>query len=205
MKKLIFIFSFLLVFASINCQIRPGVIALQKSTAAPCGTMNLVLYSEEMDRVAGNPYTQTDITIVANQANDLNGETTLESFEYYVDHGGAYIYQTVTVTASTTYRLSFEARLGTAGAGDNLRYRILRGDTYATIIAATHYENLLNAVTPIRVSVEFTVPVGCTSVRCYMIDDSTDEHFTGTVFIGRVQIESDGSCYIKTEATHIHP
>lgn len=37
MKKLIFIFSFLLVFASINCQIRPGVVALQKSTAAPVG------------------------------------------------------------------------------------------------------------------------------------------------------------------------
>jgi hypothetical protein len=196
MKRLIIIFF---VFLSVALQAQmPGVVASSGGVVGTCiGTMNLLIYSEVL---SNGVYEVQNETITDNQANDLEGNNTLESCNAFWDN--MLIRQSVTVTGNTTYRFSFDAQRGTATA---VWYRIFgANDSWANIVEPTNYYNSINASTPTRISIEFTTPANCTHLHVEPVADIASGA-RGTTFIGRLQLESNGSCYIETTDTHIHP
>ena len=176
----------------------PGTETAPAPLAPECN-QNLVLWSEVMDEDGlDNPWVTTNITSLANQANDLNGDLTLERMTFTWNDN--WLYQTVIVIANTTYRFSFEAQRGTALEA---HYAIYDNDHFDFIVATTSYYAAINGVTPTRIEIEFTTPVGCTSVR--VCPSRATPVNVGNMFIGRCQLEENGSCYIKTEGVPITP
>jgi hypothetical protein len=168
------------------------------TTEEPGDYQNLLLWSEELDRIAGSPWDTSNVTIAANLANDLNGEATLDraTFSWNTNDWR----QTVTVSASTDYVFSFEAKRGTATAA---AYAIYNLSGFSWIVATTSYYDDINADTPVRISVPFTTPVGCTSVWCCVLRDANAT--SGNMYAGRAQLRlaSYPEGYIKTEDTAI--
>jgi len=163
--------------------------------ATPADTQNLLLWSEDMSNAVWN---KANIDITVNQANDIDGQPTLDEADYQWSNSN--MYQQLAVTASTQYVFSWEAKRGTATA---VTYRIYDSTHYSYIIAATDYYASINASTPVRISVPFTTPSGCLQVRLSLLYETvlTD----GTVYVGRAQLRlnSHAEGYVKTEgATH---
>jgi hypothetical protein len=163
-------------------------LAILDSTVS-ANAQNKVLYSEKLDEY---PSWEVDQTVLENQANDLEGNATLDR----LTQGSAFTsaFANVNVVGSTNYVFSFDAKRGTLAEA----YYKVRDVTHsADIIAPTGYYSLINGSTTTRVSFPFTTPAGCTHIHVVIILADG----TGTIFIGRVQVAEVGKIYIKTTDT----
>lgn len=164
-------------------------------------TQNLVKYSEQLDNSSWYKSSGLSVTSI-NADYDLDGNATLE--EITVTNGTSSIRSDPTegnlssVIPGETYRFSFDVKRGTL---TELKYSVRDGTHSSDIIAATSYYTSTSTSVQ-RVSFEFTVPTGCTLVYILPL---RDPETTGTVYLGRVQIEENSSCYVETTSTPITP
>ena len=115
----------------------------------------------------------------------------------------------VTVTASTNYTFAFYAKSGTM---TDVKYSVYNITGAANIIAPTSYISQINGSTDTLIVVNFTTPVGCTQVNCFMVRDSG---VTGTTFVGATglfqgtltaaQILNEGGIPLTTTAAASNP
>lgn len=96
--------------------------------------------------------------------------------------GASNVHQAVTVSPSTQYTFSFQAKAGTLATPKYSVYDVTHG---ADIVSATSYAGSINGSTFSTVSVTFTTPAGCTSINVYLERDSVG---TGTVFVTHAQL-----------------
>lgn len=124
--------------------------------------------------------------------------TTVAGEQLTFTAGGAELYENITVTASTQYTFSFWAKRGTA---TGLKYCIYNNSGATFPVADTSYYAQTNSSTWTRISVTFTTPVGCTSIRIY----PNRSGVTGTMFLRYAQLEAGASAtsYIPTVAATV--
>jgi len=164
-------------------------------------TQNLVKYSEQLDNSSWFKSSGLSVTSI-NADYDLDGNATLE--EITVTNGTSHIRSDPTegnlssVIPGETYRFSFDVKRGTL---TELKYSVRDATHSSDIIATTSYYTSTSTSVQ-RVSFEFTAPIGCTLVYIYPLRDLET---TGTVYLGRVQIEENSSCYVETTSTPITP
>ena len=91
--------------------------------------------------------------------------------------------QYVTVIPATTYTFSFYAIRGTA---TNLTYSVFDNINGINILAGVSYYSQLNSQTWTRVSLTFTTPATCTSIRVYPIRDNG---VLGSFYLWGAQLE----------------
>lgn len=123
---------------------------------------NLLTYSQELDNTA---WTAGTGTVTANSQIAPDGSLTADTCTTTGTTAQS-IYQSVTVSAATSYTFSFYVRLGSLAAS-NFTIAVYN-NTAASFIAA----DVIPTQTPTtsewtRISYVFTTPVGCTSVRVY--------------------------------------
>lgn len=197
MKRL-FLYLFLLLTPVVSGQILTGVVASSQGTSC---NENLFTWSEVIDPSTHDDWYAQNATIVQNQSNDLLGNATLEqitttSTTAYLEYYGTGTYNTV--TPSTTYYLSFDCTRGTMS---ELTYGVYDITHSVTLVDATsYYSQTAGAVQ--RVSLSFATTAGCTEIIVYPLFEAG---VTGTVFLGRMQLTSNGSCYITTTTLAITP
>lgn len=139
---------------------------------------NLLLRSAEFNNAS---WVKSNITVTADTQVSPDGTANGDTCD--VTNATNSVYQDVTVSASTVYTLSWYAKRGT---GTSLNYRIFNNTGAADIVASTNYYSSLNSSSYTRVIVTFTTPVGCTSARIYLSNDSG----VGTFFPWGAQIEA---------------
>ena len=144
---------------------------------------NLLTYSNQADNAAwtkSNSFVQTNLLTYSQQIGGTNwitsgtGTATVNSAvapdgtftaTRIVNTGAFSEYQTVTVTASTSYVFSFYAK---NNGGTIASYRVYNNTGSADIIPITSYFSSINDTSYTRITVAFTTPVGCTSVLVYV-------------------------------------
>lgn len=155
---------------------------------------NLCVRSSEFTHASWTALSLTpvDNTVVSPDGTTNAAQVTLNLTTHF-------LYQTISVTASTNYNFSFWAKRGTAA---ELKYSIYNIPGGADIISATSYYAQTNASTWTRITVNFTTPVGCTSIRFYPLRNSG---VLGTVFIWGAQLEAGrtATSYIPTTSAQI--
>jgi hypothetical protein len=104
-----------------------------------------------------------------------------------------------TVTANTTYTLSFWAKLGTA---TDAKFSVVDASNSVNIVAPTSYLSQLVAGQWSRVKLTFTTPAGCTFIFPFVLRDSGS---LGTVLIWGAQLElgSVATSYIPTAGSTV--
>jgi len=162
---------------------------LKESTATQ---QNLMLWSEQLEQSPS--WTIAEGTIIINQARDLTGGKTLEQITSTTEFTPLYS-ANVTVLANTTYRLKFDCKRGTM---TDMKATLRDMTNSVNFVDGTSYYSQTSATVQ-RVTIEFTTPATCTSIRVYLLRDSGP---TGTVFLGRVQLENTNLDYITTTTTN---
>lgn len=92
-------------------------------------------------------------------------------------------YATFTVTPSTNYVFSFYVKRGTM---TDMKYSIYNQSNLSNIIGPTSYYSQTSPAGYTRISVPFTTPANCTSMRAYPLRDSD---VTGTMVWWGAQLE----------------
>jgi len=165
----------------------------QNNVVASVAAQNLFKYSEVLDNVW---WTKASLTTLADQAVDLEGNTTLEKFTStgtstqlrYVNNPSTYL----GVTEGVTYYISFDCKRGTM---TDMKYQVFDVTHSAVVIAATSYYAQTSSTVQ-RVSFSFTTPVGCTQMSVYLLKDNTSGQ---DVYIGRVQASTNPLApYVET-------
>ena len=200
MKKLLI--YLLLLFLTINLfSQKIGILA---ASAGGC-TQNLLKWSEVIDLPSSDAWSGYGISTIQNQAVDLAGNTTLEQIittgtGYYLEYVDWYSGTShwITVVPGITYYVSFDCTRGTM---INLKWSVYDQINDNNIVSPTSYYSQ-TSTTVHRVSLQFTAPAGCTLAHLFPIYDSGS---VGTVYIGRMQVQSNGSCYIQTTTSIITP
>ena len=145
---------------------------------------------QQSNYLANSPWAATggSITVTNNSAVAPDGTLTATLLNLTTTTGGWG--QVVTVTANTTYTYSFYAKLGTIPSA---KYSVYNVTASSELIVATSYTATTTDWT--RVSVTFTTPAGCTSVRCYPLRDPM---VTGTLYVwgAQCQLGSVASTYV---------
>jgi hypothetical protein len=190
MKKLII--GVLILFC---CNYIQGQASGMFATASSSSTsvQNLLLYSEQIDNAA---WDNSNTTITANAGNDLSGNTTMDRITLSSAWGGSS--QGITgLTASTSYVLSFDATRGSSGSSaEYVIYDTSNG--WATIANDSYYSS--TSTSPVRISVPFTTPSGCTAIAVVPYSGSA----TGDNFlIGRVQVSVPDKDYVTTTSSKV--
>jgi hypothetical protein len=137
-------------------------------------------------------------SVTANQDVAPDGTTTADLVTMVL---ASSVFQTIAVSASTTYTFSFWAKRGTK---TNLQYRVYDNIGAANITAPTSYYSSTSAGAFSRITHTFTTPAGCTSLRVY-IDDSNDGT-SGTFLVWGAQLNLGSSAltYIPTTTAAVY-
>lgn len=159
------------------------------------GGYNLLLWSQEVDNAASWSGNTGSISVTANQANDVEGNNTMEMVTTTAANDG-YWGQTLTVSPSTTYTLSFDVKRGTA---TDVNWGIRDQSNFNDLIAPTSYYSLTSATVQ-RIQLSFTTTGSTTSITVHPVYKGA----TGTVYIGRVQLapNSSDNYHITTTAAY---
>ena len=166
---------------------KDGVFLLEKAST------NLITHSEDFSNEA---WVKTGLTVDTNQI--LSPYGSLDADEVNITTANAhYLFDTISVSASTNYTFTFYVKKGTA---TDVSYSILNAINFTNIVNTTSYFNEISDTEWTRISVEFTTPSGCTSIRTYPLRDGLS---IGTVYIWGAMLEqsSQSSSYIPTQGT----
>lgn len=147
---------------------------------------NLLLYSEVLSNAA---WGSNSIGLTDNQSNDVSGNNTMELVNILAS--GNYISQSVTVTPSTTYYVSWDVKRGTS---TDIAYAIYDATNFNFITPSTSYYSSTSGVAQ-RVSFSFTTASNTTSIG---IQPIAGVAVTGTCYIGRVQLATSGAATYTT-------
>ena len=153
---------------------------------------NLLTWSQDFDNAAWNLF---NATVTANTTVAPDGTTTADTVTTNTNPASNGIWQSVTVTASTQYTFSFYARRGTA---TDLKYSVYNNTGGADIVAATSYYSSTSSTDWSRITLTFTTPVGCTSIRVYPVRDAGS---LGTMFIWGAQLVPGTTAQTYTPTT----
>lgn len=156
---------------------------------------NLVTYSQQFSNVAWvNTMTVNSTTAIA-----PDNSTTAAQYTS-TGSGLQYVYQSIAVTPSTTYTLSFSAKLGTLLNSEYLL--AVYNETGASFIAADVAPGItLSSSDWNRVSYTFATPAGCTSVRVYPFRSNSLGASLRSLFLWGVQLELGSSATIYQAIT----
>jgi len=151
---------------------------IKGGTGASGGSaQNLVLYSEQLDNAA---WTKVNNTVVANQAIDMLGNTTLEKVTDNSNYG--YLLQaSIPVTASTTYTISFDVKNGTVDDGCTINL-LNQSSGDATIEDVEYLADITTSLS--RYSHNFSTPSGCTLLKIRLVGGQSGQYY----HVGRIQI-----------------
>lgn len=152
---------------------------------------NICKYSDELSNAVWNKTVAEDITVEENIDSLMPGVNWSTVTVSNTSHS---IWQILTVSAETTYTISFYAKRGTL---TDCKYRVWDNSNSATIVALTSYYNEINSSNWTRVELTFTTPVGCAEIFFWPLRESG---VTGTIYLGGFQIEqqSFATSYIPT-------
>lgn len=160
---------------------------------------NLCLQSSSLDSVTWSK--PADVTITANSTTGIFGTATADTVTCNGTGAGG-LFQTITVSASTTYTWSFFAKLGTLAASD---YKFAVYDvTNAAFIGLNVVPSTLPTTTEwTLVSYTFTTPATCVLIRVYPLRNNAT--ISGTVYIDHCQLElgSFATSPIPTTSTSV--
>ena len=153
---------------------------------------NLLLYSSDIANMSA--WSRPSSTVASDLFDSPDGAGTADGvFTTGSTSGG--VYQAVSVTAGAAMVFSFWAKRAAATAA---AYRIYNVTGATNIVAPTSYYASINAATWTRVSVAFTVPAGCTSVRVYLCSDISASGTGATVWGAQLETGSVATSYIPT-------
>jgi hypothetical protein len=156
---------------------------------------NLVTYSEDFSQ---SIWSKAGLTVSSNQI--ISPDGSLNADEINITAANAhFLFDSISVSALTNYTFTFYAKKGTA---TDVSYSIYDSSNGADIIASTSYYSQISNTNWTRITVEFTTPSGCTSVRPYPLRDGSS---TGTIYIFGAMLEAASypSSYIKTEGSAV--
>ena len=159
---------------------------IPKITATVAGALvddprsNLLTQSAAFDNAI---WSKSSSTVTANAAIAPDGTTTAEKCVTTAASSGG-VFQNVTVTPGQVYTFSFFAKA--TGTETAAGYRVYNNTGAANILAETSYFSQINASTWTRITVTFTAPAGCTSVRVYVM---ADMGVTSGAFVWGAQVE----------------
>ena len=164
-----------------------GVLLLEKAAT------NLITYSEDLSQ---SDWVKTGLTVNVNQITSPDGGLNADEVDITTANAH-YLFDTISVSASTNYTFTFYVKKGTA---TDVSYSILNATNFTNIVNTTSYFNEISDTDWTRISVEFTTPSGCTSIRTYPLRDGSS---TGTVYIWGAMLEQNSvaSSYIPTQGS----
>ena len=137
---------------------------------------NLIKQSEYFDS-----WSKTGLSVSSNAVISPDGN--LNGTEVNITAGGHFLFDIISASPSTTYTFSWYAKRGTAS---NVRYSVLDNTNIVDIIPSTSYYNDISSTEWKRVSIQFTTPSNCSSVRPYILRDGGQ---LGTVYLYGAQLE----------------
>lgn len=149
------------------------------------GSTNLCLQSSDLSSVLW--IKAADVTITANSTVGIFGTQTADTITADGTSRGD-TYQSIVVSASTTYTWSFYAKLGTMAAS-NFKFAVYDFTNAAFIGVNLVPSVTLTSTSWTKVSYTFTTPVGCVLVRPFILRNGT-ANASGTVFIDHCQLEA---------------
>lgn len=155
-----------------------------EAESPPASQQNLILHSEDMS-TGWTMYAGDFIDIVVNQANDLNGQATLD--EMTTGSGEGWFYQTVVsnMSPSTAYVISFEVS-STDTPDATIHVQVENVSPNSTIVDTAYGASITSS--PQRLSFEFTTPGTVNSGIRFHIIAQTSGGTSTVINIGRVHV-----------------
>jgi len=193
-----YILTILLFFQFANCEAQ-----IRKHPARPVSYsagvsvtyQNLYTWSEDMTNADWS--IGTNLSVTANQGNDLDGNNTMNEINCTFSGSGNTAGQTITVIPGDSIYISFDVYLPASGAMTDVTFQFYDLTHFVNIANPSYFSSINTTVQ--RVTFNTVVPSGCTQLICRPVGDGTS---TGKILIGRCQIYKVWNyAYIKTTTT----